>query len=163
VPGLERSSEVPPLSRFHPPTRSGWIALLAANLLVALVKPAVPADGRWVQKRPVFRPVRHLSLGQIRHGSLPAKDLPFLKRHPFQPEDEVRMHWGSKREERRTLPVPIDLGAISRITLSPWMHGSLADEVKGLLKPIPGCSGLRIYRSTQVGNAEWMRMGDEAR
>lgn len=110
----------------------------------------------------MMKPVEYLTVTQLRHKRLARSRLPFLKRYAFQPENEVRLLWQSKTEERETLALPIDLSAISRITLSPWLHPSLADEVKALLKSIEGCSRLQVYRSTLISNAEWMKRGDAA-
>ena len=106
--------------------------------------------------------VEYLTLTALRKSPVAATKLPFLKRAAFQPENEVRLLWESRAEARATLPVPIDLAAISRVTLSPWLHPSLADEVKRVLKSLPGCGKLKIYRSTLVGNAEWMSHGAAA-
>ncbi|MGH8444212.1 MAG: DUF2971 domain-containing protein [Solimonas sp.] len=111
-----------------------------------------------------LKTVDYLTLDELRHMKrVPVARLPFLKRYAFQPEDEVRIVWESATQEQHALPVPIDLAAISRITLSPWLHPSLADEVKALLKSIPGCARLPVYRSTLISNAEWMKRGAEAR
>jgi hypothetical protein len=107
--------------------------------------------------------VEYLTMTELMEKRLKTMKLPFLKRFAFQPEHEVRLLWESKTEERQFLPVPFDLSAISRITLSPWLHPALAGEVKSLLKAIEGCSRLRIYRSTLISDAEWMKRGSEAR
>ena len=109
-----------------------------------------------------MKEVEYLTVKELKQKRLKTMKLPFLKRFAFQPEYEVRLLWESKMEERQSLSVPFDLSAISRITLSPWLHPSLADEVKSLLKFIDGCSRLRIYRSTLISNTEWMKRGSEA-
>lgn len=117
-----------------------------------------------VRKVPELRmkPVEYLTVDRLRGKPIARARLPFLKRYAFQPENEVRLLWESKAEERQSLPVPIELSAISRITLSPWLHPNLAGEVKTVLKSIDGCSKLQIYRSTLISNAEWMKHGGEA-
>lgn len=109
-----------------------------------------------------LRPVEYLKMDEIRAGELKLEKLPFLKRYPFQPENEVRLLWQSAKEERHSLPVPIDLAAIKRITLSPWLHPSLVDGIKSLIKGIDGCAHLQVYRSTLVSNADWLKHGKEA-
>jgi hypothetical protein len=106
--------------------------------------------------------VRYLKVKEIRKRKLKVKELPYLKRAPFEPEDEARMLWESATEQRSCLPVPIQLSSISRVTLSPWMHASLAKSVKDLLRSMPGCSSLQVVRSTLIGNDEWMKCGGAA-
>lgn len=110
-----------------------------------------------------MKPVQYLTVKELKASTRIKKArLPFLKRYPFKPENEVRMLWQSETDERHTLSVPIELSAITRITLSPWLHSSLTSDIKRLLKSIAGCGGLKIYRSTLVGNAEWMKRGSAA-
>ena len=109
-----------------------------------------------------LKPVEYLTLQKLRQSGLKKARLPFLKRFAFHPEREMRMLWESATEERHSLPVPFDLAAISRVTLSPWLHPSLADETKALLKSIDRCQGLKVFRSTLIGNAEWMKHGGSA-
>lgn len=109
-----------------------------------------------------IKPVEYLTVNKLRSKRLAKTKLPFLKRYAYKPENEMRLLWESKTEERNTLPVPFELSSISRITLSPWLHPSLANEVKSLLKSIDACSKLKIYRSTLVSNAEWKKRGSAA-
>ena len=106
--------------------------------------------------------VRYLKLNEIRKRKLKVDDLPYLKRAPFEPEDEARMLWASATEERNSLPVPIKLAWITRVTLSPWMHASLAQSVKDLLRSMPRCNSLEVVRSTLISNDEWMKCGGTA-
>ena len=109
-----------------------------------------------------IKPVEYLTIEKIRKEKVTVSKLPFLKRQPFKPEREVRMLWESDKEQRSSLSVPFESAAISRITLSPWIHPSLADPVRSLLKSLPECRNYKIYRSTLVGNTEWKTCGREA-
>lgn len=109
-----------------------------------------------------FQEVEYLTIKQLRVQAVPKNKLPFLKRYPFQPEQEMRLLWESATEERRNLPVLIDLTAIVRITLSPWLHPSLVDDVKALIKRIDGCSSIKICQSTLISNDEWLKCGETA-
>jgi hypothetical protein len=106
--------------------------------------------------------VEYLTLPKIRGAKLKKATLPFIKRFAFQPEDEVRMLWESKTEDRKYLPVPFPLSAISRVTLSPWVYPTLGDEVRALLRTIEGCAKLHVFKSTLISNAEWMERGSSA-
>jgi uncharacterized protein (DUF2252 family) len=109
-----------------------------------------------------MKPVQYLTLDDLRDKGLNRNKIPFLKRYAFRDENEVRLLWESKIENRQSLPVRISLEAISRITLSPWIHPSLVEDVKNILKSIEGCGGLKIYRSTLINNADWIKYGNEA-
>ncbi len=84
--------------------------------------------------------------------------LPFTKRWPYGDEREYRAVYVSAEEELPTYPVPIALTAIKRITLSPWLAPALVEPVKKTLKSLPGCSGLRVYRSTLIDNKQWQKL-----
>ncbi|MEI4507441.1 hypothetical protein WBQ88_12075 [Sphingopyxis sp. CCNWLW253] len=84
--------------------------------------------------------------------------LPFLKRWPYGDEREYRAVYVNNDEELPAFSVPIDLTAITRITLSPWLSPALVPVVKKTLKSLPGCSKLRIYRSTLIDNQQWKKL-----
>ena len=117
-----------------------------------------------VKKRPGIRArrVRYLKLDQIRDDPPRVRDLAFLKRYPFQKEDEFRLLYESRTDHRDSLDIPIPLSCIDRITLSPWLHKALSNEVKQILRGLPGCRELSVARSTLISNDEWKRTGDAA-
>jgi len=110
-----------------------------------------------------LEPVKYLTISELRKtGKIKKERLPFLKRSQFQPENEIRLLWESKDESLSTFEIPLELNSISRITLSPWLHLSLANGIRSLLKTIDGCDKLKIYRSTLIHNSDWMKYGDMA-
>lgn len=84
--------------------------------------------------------------------------LPFMKRWPCGDESEYRAVYVDKGKEFSTYAVPIELNAITRITLSPWLAPPLVPVVKETLKSLPGCSGLKVYRSTLIDNDQWKKL-----
>jgi len=80
---------------------------------------------------------------------------PFLKRIPFEPEAEYRIIYENRKEAIRSLGVAIELAAIVKITLSPWLPESVAASVQNTLRAIDGCSNLVINKSTLLNNADW--------
>jgi hypothetical protein len=84
--------------------------------------------------------------------------LPFIKRWPYGDEREYRAVFVSADDELKAFPVPIELAAIKRITLSPWLAPGLVSAVKDTLKSLTGCSELRIYRSTLIDNKQWQKL-----
>jgi hypothetical protein len=84
-------------------------------------------------------------------------DLPFLKRYPFRDEKEFRIIYADQTATALTKDYPLDLLAIKRITLSPWIVRDLADSIIKTLHQIEGCKQIKIYRSTLIDNAEWKK------
>jgi hypothetical protein len=120
--------------------------------------------------RPSFAKIPGLQLGDMEYVKLEdmrresprLNRLPFLQRYPYQHESEVRLLWESATEKRDSFQVPIELGAIELITLSPWLHPSLTDSVKSLIKGINGCSSIAVHRTTLISNGEWLKHGQAA-
>ena len=109
------------------------------------------------------RYVSYKMLGDIKRGDrIDVVDLPFLKRAPYTDEMEYRAVYVSKNEDLDSLDLPFDLSWIKSITLSPWMPPVQKESVKQTLKSIPGCSDLKIVRSSLIENATWRKMAAEA-
>ena len=77
-------------------------------------------------------------------------------------ETEYRVIWQSVANKCSALDVEIPLQAIERITLSPWIHSSLSDDLRDVLRGIRGCSEIKFLRSTLINNDEWLTHGEEA-
>jgi len=102
------------------------------------------------------RAVTYKEIQQIRgQAAVALDDLPFIKRFPYRDEKEFRVIFVSQDEAVEHKDYSIQLTWIKRITLSPWMSKNLADSVKKTLKSIPGCSTIKISRSTLVDNDAW--------
>lgn len=102
-----------------------------------------------------FEEVKYLTMKDQKGKQPTVSELPFLKRIPYKHEKEFRALWESKGNVVNALDVPIKLSSITRITLSPWMHPSLQDNTKILLKTINSCKSIPIYRSTLTDNENW--------
>lgn len=109
-----------------------------------------------------MRPVTYMTLSEIRTKKLKVEDLPFLKRHAFEHEDEFRIIHTSTIQKLSTLDIPIPLSCIEKITLSPWMYSGRSHYVKRTLRAIKGCQNLEIVRSTLISNEEWKELGEDA-
>lgn len=84
--------------------------------------------------------------------------LPFMKRWPYGDEREYRAVYVDTERELTSYSIPIDLTAITRITLSPWLAPTLVAVVKEVLRSLPGCSTKKVYRSTLIDNDKWKRL-----
>ncbi|WP_166486318.1 DUF2971 domain-containing protein [Cereibacter sphaeroides] len=97
-----------------------------------------------------------------RRPELKHAELPFLKRKPYEPEQEYRIVFEDRNEKRSFINVSIDLTWIKTITLSPWMPRALQNSVSSTLKSIDGCENIRVIRSTLVGWGKWKAQADRA-
>ncbi len=105
--------------------------------------------------------VRYLKLDEIKNLKPSAKNLPFLKRYPFEQENEFRMILES-HEVLKSLDISLPLSCIRRITLSPWLHPSLSAQIKKTIWRIEGCRLLDLARSTLISNEDWKAFGESA-
>lgn len=110
-----------------------------------------------------IEPVTYMTLPTLRATRLQNKRLPFVKRFAFAPENEVRVIWESTSDPQQPVAVPISLSSIKRITLSPWLHRTLGEEVRSIIRGLDGCDGLKISLSKLISNDEWMARGRDAR
>jgi hypothetical protein len=83
---------------------------------------------------------------------------PFLKRKAFEDEREYRIIYESKTENFRAKPIPIDLSAINKVTLSPWLPDAVSRSVVDIIKKIDGCAALNVIRSSLIDNAGWRKI-----
>ena len=148
-----RASETYHHWRIFAPTSSGVRITFNEQLLQPSIA-AVPG----VQ----LKAVDYVKINEIRGAAVDRHRLPFLKRYPYSQESEVRLLWESSTEERGSFALPIDLQAITKITLSPWLHPALVDSVKSMLKSIDGCGELTIHHTTLISNDEWLKHGAAA-
>lgn len=82
-------------------------------------------------------------------------DLPFLKRAPYEPEQELRIIYSSATEEVSAFDVPIEISWIKRVILSPWMPVALRQSVIETIRDIPGCRTLTVQSTSLVGGQLW--------
>ncbi len=118
-----------------------------------------------VHKQPGMKAkkVRYVTLDEIREMRLASEELPFLKRYAYKHEYEFRMLYESEKVTLPKLDIAIPLSCIDRITLGPWIHPDLFEDVRKLLQSIDSRSKLQISRSTLIGNQEWKNLGEAAR
>jgi hypothetical protein len=106
--------------------------------------------------------ITYLTLGGIQKRAVAIEELPFLKRHAFEHEDEYRIIYESKTEKLSKLDLAIPLSCIDGITLSPRLHPALYQHVTETLRSLKDCDSLNIARSTLISNEEWKSYGEGA-
>jgi len=100
-------------------------------------------------------PVEYRTIEQLRLKPPTIDELPFIKRWPYQNENEYRMIY---EDAGKVLPLKecdMELSWIERIHLSPWMPVALADAVKDMIRLIPDCKGKTLNHSKLVDYAQW--------
>ncbi|WP_026867794.1 hypothetical protein [Hyphomicrobium zavarzinii] len=110
-----------------------------------------------------FAGIPHVRHGSVEYyelrklGKAPptVNDLPFIKRFPYQDEKEFRIVYVDNEHLLSFKEFDVDLAAIARINLSPWMPKPLSDSVKATIRSIPGCKSIKLNRSTLVENEQW--------
>ena len=82
-------------------------------------------------------------------------ELPFLKRQPYKDEGEFRIIYKNKSREIETKSIAFGLDCIEKINLSPWLPDPVSDTVKSVIKNIPGCSKMRVSKTTLIESKIW--------
>jgi hypothetical protein len=88
-----------------------------------------------------------------------AHRLPFVKREGYSDEREWRIVATCMDEPKLTLPVGIDLGSITRLVLNPWLPPALADNLRAIIRGLPGCSKIKIEASALTSSDRWKAAG----
>ncbi len=107
--------------------------------------------------------VNYKSINTIKRANLNIDELPFTKRAPFRYEKEYRIIFSSKNKKYEVYPIKINLDSIKEIVLSPWIHNSLVETLKILLKSIDGCQNIKVFKTTLNRNETWIKAGREAK
>lgn len=89
------------------------------------------------------------------------EDLPFIKRNGFKDEREWRVICAMDRPDVMSCPIDINLEMVNRVVLNPWMPESLVNNIRAMIKSIPGCGDLRIERSRLINSAQWKKAGEK--
>lgn len=85
--------------------------------------------------------------------------LPFVKRSGYQDEREWRIVALRAEPAMQTFELPIRLDSISRVILNPWLPPPLADNLRGIIRSIPGCERLKIESSRLTNSESWKAAG----
>jgi hypothetical protein len=99
--------------------------------------------------------VDYRSIVSIEETPPKVEHLPFLKRVPYTDEHEFRIIYVNPKTTEKVKCIPLDLTAIRRITLSPWLSEEVGRTVSHVIRNIEGCSHLRVGRSTLLENERW--------
>lgn len=90
-----------------------------------------------------------------------AGNLPYVKRVGFSDEREWRIVLSCEEEAVMAKAVEIELSSLRRILLNPWMPPALANNLRGIIRKIPGCEKLKIEASRLTNSDRWKAAGKE--
>lgn len=88
-----------------------------------------------------------------------AHRLPYVKREGFSDEREWRIVLTCDEDAVMAKAAPIKLPSINRILLNPWMPTALADNLRGIIRRIPGCESMKIEASRLTNSERWKSAG----
>lgn len=94
-------------------------------------------------------------LGKLDDSERNVNRWPFLKRKAFIDEREFRIIFESKDDDKTPKEIPIEIGCIRKITLSPWLHRSLFKTVAETIKQVEGCDKLVVKHSSLLTTLRW--------
>lgn len=88
-----------------------------------------------------------------------AHRLPYVKREGFSDEREWRIVLTCDEDAVMAKAAPIKLPSINRILLNPWMPTALANNLRGIIRRIPGCESIKIEASRLTNSERWKSAG----
>jgi hypothetical protein len=107
-----------------------------------------------------MRKVDYLKVGELEaFQAHDAQKLPYVKRDGFSDEREWRIVLTCQADAVMARPVPIELQSLNRILLNPWMPPSLADNLRNIIRTIPGCGSIKIEASRLTNSDRWKSAG----
>jgi len=105
--------------------------------------------------------VSYLRLNEVVGAHIRAWDLPFRKRYAFGDEEEYRIILQSDAARPDfNASLPLDIKAIDRITVSPWLPEPMFQAIKKTIRSVRGCSDLNVRRTSLISNTAWKQAAD---
>ena len=100
--------------------------------------------------------VQYIKVNELKKAIVKVDDLPFVKRHPFEPEKEYRLIVASDKKQSPVFDIDIDISIIRRITITNNLPATTFESLKEILSLIePNYKG-GIYHSTLYNNTNWI-------
>ena len=114
------------------------------------------------QKDLVFSNMEYVKINDLPKFAIETEKLPFYKRHPFQPENEIRIIYldydGIKEPVRK---IPFDINIIESITISGHLPKPVLENVKVILQSVNESFTGKISQSTLFNNLRWKNNFDK--
>lgn len=85
--------------------------------------------------------------------------LPFVKREGYGDEREWRILARSEEKMKQTMEVPLALTLINRIVFNPWIPQALVDNLREMIRSLPGCEKIPVESSRLTNSGRWKAAG----
>ena len=106
------------------------------------------------------RPVEYLKVKELEaFTDADLHRLPFVKREGYGDEREWRILARCDEDMKQTMEIPLDLTSINRVVFNPWMPQPLVDNLREMIRALPGCKKLRVERSRLTNSVLWKAAG----
>jgi len=99
--------------------------------------------------------VKYKLIKEVRIESIELDQIPFVKRKPYECENEFRIIWEGETN-KKMIEVDIDLRSINKITLNQKMPNDVSISIRDLLRESIGDPSRKITRSTLYENKKWI-------
>jgi hypothetical protein len=99
--------------------------------------------------------VKYRKINELKDHRPKEFQLPFIKRHPYRDEKELRIIYSNKNEEIECKAFTIRLDCINKILLNHLLPDALCGSIRDVIQGIYGCKSLRINRTTLIDNEKW--------
>ena len=100
--------------------------------------------------------VKYYSGAEIKRMSfIRSEDLPFMKGDGYEPEKEFRVIFGDRIENGNVHYIRLNIDAVNRIIINPWIPHSLIEVVRSALKGACGGSSRKISASRLLDDQQW--------
>lgn len=100
----------------------------------------------------------YIRLDEIELCDYNVRDMPFLKRAGFKPEEEFRIIYTGPCDGDVHF-LPIELSWISRIVLNPWLPSSVATSVAATFRDLCDRADLQVTPSKLTNSQTWLKWG----
>lgn len=100
--------------------------------------------------------VRYVKLEDELLAQIKPDELPFVKRHAFRHEHEVRLIVERAEERIPFLDIPFDYGMIKEVILSPWLARPAASSIKDAIRAAAPGSKFNIRRTSMLESKVFM-------
>ena len=104
--------------------------------------------------------VKYMTLERAQEKISNLNQLPFVKRYGFAAEKEYRIIFTDESEVIKFKNVSLDLKAITRISISPWLPSGIVSSIQNVITTIDGCQKIAIMHSTLINNKTWKTIAD---
>lgn len=106
------------------------------------------------------RQVEYLKVAELEQfTSADLHRLPFVKREGYGDEREWRIVACSGEKLKETMVVPLTHSIINRVVFNPWIPEALVNNLREMIRSLPGCQKLKIERSRLTNSVRWKEAG----